>query len=85
MLGVADDEVIAGSDLGLAVAVSRAVFLGPEFAVTVGLHGVVTFVADANLLVVLDVLVPVALGVEVDLLGALAVFDAQFVVAAPAG
>jgi len=36
----------------------------------------VAFVADADLLVVFDVLVPVALGVEVDLLLALTVFDA---------
>jgi len=42
----------------------------------------VALVADADLLIVLDVFVPVALGVEVDLFGALAVFDAQFVVAA---
>jgi hypothetical protein len=37
----------------------------------------VAFVADADLLIVLDVLVPVLLGVDIDLLLALAVFDAQ--------
>ncbi len=40
-----------------------------------------TLVADADLLVVLDVLVPVPLGMDVDLLGALPILDAQLVVA----
>jgi hypothetical protein len=45
----------------------------------------VAFVADADLLVVLDVLIPVALGVQVDLFGTFFVFNAQFVVARAAG
>ncbi len=39
------------------------------------------FVADADFLVVFDVFIPVALGVDVDLFGAFFVFDAEFVVA----
>ena len=85
VLAGADGEVVVGAYLGLAVAVGGAVFLGLELAVAVGLDAVVALVADADGLVVLDVLVPVALGVQVDLLLALAVFDAQFVVAATAG
>ncbi|MCX4199039.1 hypothetical protein OMR07_29295, partial [Methylobacterium organophilum] len=84
VLGLADGEMVVGFDFHLAVAGNGQVFLCPELAVAVGLDGVVTFVADANLLVVLDVFVPVALGVDVDLFLALAVFDAQFVVAATA-
>jgi len=38
-----------------------------NFRVAVGLDAVMAFVADADLLVVLDVLVPVALGMQVDL------------------
>ena len=53
-----------------------AVFFGFEFAVATGLDGVVAFVPDADLLVVLDVFVPVALGGNVDLLCTFAVLDA---------
>ena len=62
-----------------------AVFFGLEFGVGVLLDGVVAFVADADLLVVFDVFVPVALGVQEDLFRAFFVFDAQFVEAAAAG
>ncbi|UQY37419.1 hypothetical protein K8U54_18695 [Pseudomonas fulva] len=61
------------------------VLFGLEFAVAVLLDGVVALVANADFLVVLDVLVPVALGVQVDLFLAFLVFDAQLVVAAAAG
>ncbi|MNO72609.1 hypothetical protein D3C76_635610 [compost metagenome] len=71
--------MVVAAQFDLAVAVGGVVFLGLELAVAVGLHGVVAFVADADLLVVFDVLVPVALGVEEDLFLALAVLDAQFV------
>ena len=84
-LALADAEVVVGFDLDLAVAVHGQVLIGLEFRVAVGLHRVVALVADADFLVVLDVLVPVALGVQVDLLGALAVFDAQLVVATASG
>ncbi|MDT4839056.1 hypothetical protein FQZ97_728360 [compost metagenome] len=43
------------------------------------------FVADTDALVVLDVLVPVALGMQVDLFLALLVLDAQLVVATASG
>jgi hypothetical protein len=41
-------------------------------------------IADADFLVVLDVFVPVALGVDVDLFLILLVFDAQLVIATAA-
>ena len=61
------------------------VLLSQEFGVAVGFNAVVAFVADADVLVVLDVLVPVALGVEGDLFFTGPVFDAQFVEALAAG
>src|SRR5690606_2274884 len=45
----------------------------------------VAFVADANRLIVLDVLLPVTLGMDEDLFFILFVFDAQFVEAFTAG
>ena len=78
-------EVVVGAHFGLAVLVRGAVLLRFQLGVAVGLDGVVAFVADADPLVVLDVLVPVLLGVDLDLLLALAVLDAQLVVAATAG
>lgn len=77
-----DGQVVVGAYLGFPVAVSGAVFFGLEFAVAIGFDCVVTLVADADFLVVLDVFVPVTLSVQVDLLGTLAVFDAQLVVTA---
>src|SRR5690606_37222637 len=77
VLAIAYGEVVVGSDFGLAVAVGGAVFLGLEFAVGIGLDRVVALKADADLLIVLDVLVPVALGMPVDRLGALAALDAE--------
>ncbi len=56
-------------------------FFDFEFAVNIGLDRVVPLVTDADFLVVLDVFIPVALGVQVDLLGTFFVFDAKFVVA----
>ena len=81
VLGVAHGQVVVGADLGFAIGVGGAVFFGAEFAVAVGLDDVVALVADADLLVVFDVFFPVTLGMHVDLLGALAVFDAQLVLA----
>src|SRR5690606_2640852 len=76
VLAITYGQVVAGSDFGLAVAVGGAVFLRLEFAVGVGFHRIVALKADADLLIVLDVLVPIALGMHVDLFGALAVLDA---------
>ncbi|KMQ53146.1 hypothetical protein ACS96_31285 [Pseudomonas aeruginosa] len=84
MLAVADRQVVIGLQLDLALSVHGVMLLGLELAVAVRLHGVVAFVADADLLVVLDVLVPVALGMDEDLFLALAILDAQLVVAAAA-
>ena len=77
-------EVVVCPCLDFAVGVDGVVFLGLEFAVGVLLDGVVAFVADADLLVVLDVFVPIALGVQEDLFRAFFVFDAQFVEATAA-
>ena len=76
VLVAANSKVVVGADFGFTICVGGAVFFGFEFAVATGLDGVVAFVPDADLLVVLDVFVPVALGVNVDLLCTFAVFDA---------
>jgi hypothetical protein len=81
----AHGEVVVGAGFDFAVGVDGVVFFGFEFAVAVLLDGVVAFVTDADFLVVLDVFVPVALGVQKDLFLALLVFDAQFVVTAATG
>jgi len=80
VLVLSDGEVVVGFDFDLTVGDDRHVFFGFELGVAVGFDAVAAFVANADLLVVLDVLVPVALGVDKDLLGALAVPDAQFVI-----
>src|SRR5690606_25736784 len=61
------------------------VLFGQVLGVTVGLDAFVPFVADADALVVLDVLIPVALGVDENLLLARLVLAAQFVEAVAAG
>ena len=54
-----------------------AVFFGLEFGVGVLLDRVVALVADADFLVVFDVFIPVALGVQEDLFRPFFVFDAH--------
>ncbi|MNN76348.1 hypothetical protein D3C81_1927230 [compost metagenome] len=81
VLGHADGQVLVGAHFADAVQMGDAVFFNLEFAQRVGFDGVVPFVADADFLVVLDVFVPIALGVDVDLLDAFFVFDTEFVVA----
>src|SRR5690554_835886 len=66
-------------DFRSAVGVGAVVFFGQVLGVAVGFDAFVPFVADADALVVLDVLIPVALGVDEDLLLARLVLDAQFV------
>src|SRR5690606_29463791 len=78
-------QVVLRLDFHLALASHGQVFLCTKLAVAVGLDGVMTLVADADLLIVLDVLVPVSLGMNINLLGALPVLDAQLVVALAAG
>ena len=75
----AHGQVVVGAGFDFAVGVDGVVFFGFEFAVAVLLDGVVALVANANLLVVLDVFVPVTLGVQEDLFLAFFVLDAQFV------
>src|SRR5690554_1565415 len=72
-------------DFRSAVSVGAVVLLSQVLGVTVGLDAFVPFVADADALVVLDVLIPVALGVDEDLFFTGPVFDAQFVEAVTAG
>ena len=50
--------------LDLAVGVGGAELFGFQLGVDVLFHGVVAFVADADLLVVLDVFIPVFLGMK---------------------
>src|SRR5690606_126527 len=85
VLVVGDGQVIIGPDLGLAVGVGGVMLFGQVLGVAVGFDAFVAFVADADGLVVLNVLVPVALGVDEDLFFAGPVFDAQFVEAVAAG
>lgn len=84
MLAACNGQVIVRLDLGLAVAMGGVVLFGEVFGVAVGFDALVPLVADADLLVVLDVLIPVALGVDEDLFFAGLVFDAQFVEAVAA-
>src|SRR5690554_2115753 len=72
-------------DFRSAVSVGAVVLLSQVLGVTIGLDAFVPFVADADALVVADVLIPVALGVDEDLLLAGLVLDAQFVEAVTAG
>src|SRR5690606_36828445 len=85
MLASADGQMIIGPELGFAVGVGGVVFFGQILGVAVGFDAFVAFVADADGLVVLDVLVPVALGVDEDLFFTGPVLDAQFVEAVAAG
>src|SRR5690554_2050264 len=85
MLVVGDGQVVIRLDFRSAVGVGSVVLFGQVLGVTIGLDAFVPFVADADTLVVLDVLVPVALGVDEDLLLASLVLDAQFVEAVAAG
>src|SRR5690606_26434829 len=85
MLVARDGQMIIGPDLGFAVGVGAVVLFGQVLGVTSGLDAFVPFVADADTLVVLDVLIPVALGVDEDLFFTGPVFDAQFVEAVAAG
>src|SRR5690554_6581931 len=85
MLVVGDGQVVIRLDFRSAVGVGSVVLFGQVLGVTIGLDAFVPFVADADTLVVLDVLIPVALGVDEDLLLAGLVLDAQFVEAVAAG
>src|SRR5690554_2805552 len=72
-------------DFCSAVSVGAVVLLGQVLGVAIGLDAFVALMADAEALVVLDVLIPVALGVDENLLLARLVLDAQFVEAVAAG
>src|SRR5690606_10961125 len=85
MLVVGNGQVVIRLDFRSAVGVGAVVLLSQVLGVTVGLDAFVPFVADADFLVVLDVLIPVALGVDENLLLARLVLDAQFVEAVAAG
>src|SRR5690554_975224 len=85
MLVARDGQVVISLDLGPAVSVGAVVLLSQVLGVTVGFDALVALVADADALVVLDVLIPVALGVDKNLLLAGLVLDAQFVEAVTAG
>src|SRR5690554_6089794 len=85
VLTAGDGQMVIGLDFRSAVGVGAVVLFGHVLGVAVGFDAFVAFVADADFLVVLDVLVPVALGVDEDLLLARLVLDAQLVEAVAAG
>src|SRR5690606_17436657 len=85
MLVVGDGQMVIGLDFRSAVGVGAVVLFGQVLGVAVGFDALVRLVADADALVVLDVLVPVALGVDEDLLLTGLVLDAQFIEAVAAG
>src|SRR5690606_30553235 len=59
-------QVVLRLDLHLSLAGNGQVLFGLQFGKAVGLDGVMTLVTDADLLVVLDVLVPVSLSMDVN-------------------
>src|SRR5690554_7956354 len=85
MLVVGDGQVVIRLDFRSAVGVGGVVFFGQILGVAVGFDAFVAFVANTDALVVLDVLIPVALGVDEDLFFTGLVLDAQFVEAVAAG
>src|SRR5690606_33476494 len=85
MLVARDGQMIIRLDFRSAVSVGAVVLLSQVLGVMIGLDAFVPFVADADTLVVLGVLIPVALGVDEDLLLARLVLDAQLVEAVAAG
>src|SRR5690606_6599058 len=85
MLASADGQVVVGLDFRSAVGVGAVVLFGQVLGVAIGFDAFVALVADADALVVLDVLIPVALGVDEDLLLTGLVLDAQFVEAVATG
>src|SRR5690606_14497450 len=85
VLTAGDGQMVIGLDFRSAVGVGAVVLFGQVLGVAVGFDALVALVADADALVVLDVLIPVALGVDEDLFLPGPVFDAQFVEAVAAG
>src|SRR5690606_22924369 len=78
-------QMVIRLDFCSAVSVGAVVLLDQVLGVAVGLDAFVALVADTDALVVPDVLIPVALGVDENLLLARLVLDAQFVEAVAAG
>src|SRR5690606_36620133 len=85
VLVVGNGQMVISLDFRSAVGVGSVVLFGQVLGVAVGFDALVVLVADADALVVLDVLIPVALGVDENLLLARLVLDAQFVEAVAAG
>src|SRR5471030_1019260 len=81
MLGHANGEVIIRPGFTLAVEVGDAVLFNPELTENIRLNGVMPFIADPNLLVMLNVFIPVALGVQINLFRTFLVFNPKLVVA----
>ncbi|RMU61263.1 Flavin reductase [Pseudomonas savastanoi pv. glycinea] len=71
--------MIVRFDFGQPVAIDSAMLLSLELAVAVALDPVMSLMTDSYFLLVLDVLLPVALSVNIDMLLTSPVFDAQFV------
>ncbi len=79
MPGSAHRDVIARFYLGQPVAIDSPMFLDLELAVAVAFDPLMPMMTDPDFLLVLNVLLPVALGMNVDLLLTGPVFDAQLV------
>lgn len=68
VLGLGHRQVIVGLELDPAIQEGRTVLFLAQLRVAVGLDRIVSLIPDADVLVVLDVFIPVTLGVDVDLL-----------------
>lgn len=71
--------------LGLTLAVGDTLFVGPQLMLGGASDDDAALVVDLHLLVMQYMLGPVALGAQVDFLGAFFILDAQFVVTPPPG
>ncbi len=76
MLIAGDAEMIAGFEFRQTVAVDGAMQLGEVLAVMIGCGMFVALVAHMQPLIMFNALIPVTLGVDVDLFGPLAIFNA---------
>src|SRR5476649_210106 len=81
ILGNSNRQMIIRPRFCLAVEMRNAMFFNLELAVSIRLNGVMPFIADPNLLVMLNVFIPVALGVQINLFRTFLVFNPKLVVA----
>ena len=84
MLRTADHHMVILLEFRQTVAVGDALLLALQLMARLAAHLHATLVIDLYLLVMQHMLGPVPLGAQVDLFGALAVLDTQFVIASTA-